>query len=389
VTVTCQSPAESYRVLHVLEATLGGTRRYLEDIAAATADLPIEQGLVYGTARSDSGFADLLCVVRRAGWYLQAADALQRAVHPLADAASMFALRRALFEFKPSLVHVHSAKAGALGRIAALARWPGAPPVVYSPHALPSRLGRAYMLAERLLAPLTRRFIAVSDSERAQIIGEGIGEPDSVDVVYPRIDTTAFAPCDRARARANLGLPQDVPIVIGIGRLAPQKDPFSFVETLARLQQAVPAAVGIWVGDGDLRLAVEERAAALKLGTSFSVAGWQADVRPFIAAGDVLLSTSRYESFGYVIPETFAMERPVVASRVMGTVDVFHPAARCMLYESGRLDQAAKAIEQLIRDKALSMEIGRLGRVNVIKTFSTTAMRAALSTSYAASLSRL
>lgn len=56
------------RVLHVLEATLGGTRRYIEDIAAATAGMPVEMALAYSTIRADGNFKLSLERIQKAGW---------------------------------------------------------------------------------------------------------------------------------------------------------------------------------------------------------------------------------------------------------------------------------------------------------------------------------
>ncbi len=375
------TPLAPLRILHVLEATLGGTRRYLDDLHVATRELPMLQGLVYGTSRSDSGFSEVVSALAGSGWYLRAASDMRRAVNPLRDLRSTAVIRRAIADFAPTIVHAHSAKGGALARLATRTLGAKAPPVVYSPHALPSRLGPAYMLAERVLAGSTKRFIAVSDSERTEIIGEGVCEPDRVDVVYPRIDAEYFAPRDKADARRALALGSS-PIVVGIGRLAPQKDPLRFVETIAKVRAGRPEVSGIWVGDGELREAVEAAARRHGLGAGFHVTGWTADIRPYIAACDVLLSTSRYESFGYVIPETLAMGRPVVAARVMGVVDVLNVGHADMLFEPDATDQAALLLERIIDSEALQSELAAVGRRSVVERFSTHAMAAALVTSY-------
>jgi glycosyltransferase involved in cell wall biosynthesis len=243
------------------------------------------------------------------------------------------------------------------------------------------------MSAERMLGVITDRFIAVSESERREIIDEGIAQSGRVDVVYPRIDAAYYCPREQGEARRELRLPQGVPIVLGIGRLAPQKDPLSFVSAIARLRATMPTAIGIWVGDGELRNQVEAAARRLRLGEGLQIAGWISDVRPHIAACDVLLSTSRYESFGYAVAESFAMERPAVASRVTGTVDVFYPAAESLLYPAGALDEAVTRLTRLLNDKALRKELGGLGRSSMIENFSGAAMYRALSSSYRAALS--
>jgi glycosyltransferase involved in cell wall biosynthesis len=366
----------------VLEATLGGTRRYLEDIAVTTAGTGLVQGLAYGTSRADAGFHQLLDLVQESGWFLQPVESMRRPIAVVDDARSVERVRRAMRSFKPDVLHVHSAKGGAVGRIAGLTHGPHAPRVVYSPHALPSRLGAGYMAVERGLSIFTNRFVAVSDSERRQIVDEGIADKNCVDVVYPRIDTKFYRPRDRDAARRELGLPADVPIVVGVGRLASQKNPLNFVHAIARLRAVYPAVTGVWVGDGELRAEVERAAAQYDLGQALQITGWISDIRPYIAASDVLLSTSRYESFGYVIPETFAMERPAVASSVVGTIDVFFPAAEQLLYPPEDLDRAVEMLKRVLADAGLRSELGRLGRLSVIERFSSSAMRTALCTSY-------
>jgi hypothetical protein len=98
------------RVLHVLEATLGGTRRYIEDIAVTTADAPLEQGLVYGTSRSDSAFGPFLERVRETGWFLAPIDVMRRPVNAMNDARAVAQVRRRIGDFRPHVLHVHSAK---------------------------------------------------------------------------------------------------------------------------------------------------------------------------------------------------------------------------------------------------------------------------------------
>jgi len=242
------------------------------------------------------------------------------------------------------------------------------------------------MATERILALITSRFMAVSESERREIIAERIAPKTNIDVVYPRIDTGYFRPRNQQEARHQLGIPQNDPIVIGVGRLAPQKDPVGFVATIAQVRTSNPTVSGIWVGDGEMRTEVIAMAKQLGVSKNLQITGWVDDVRPYIAASDILLSTSRYESFGYVIPEAFSMERPVVASRITGTIDVVFPEAESLLYLPSDITQATIALRRLIDNEALRRELGSLGRASVMQRFSDSAMRTALCTSYHAVL---
>ncbi len=145
---------------------------------------------------------------------------------------------------------------------------------------------------------------------------------------------------------------------------------------------------GIWVGDGELRTALEKRIATLHLEEHVSIAGWQDDVRPYIAACDLLVSTSVYESFGYVTAEAMAMDRPVVASAITGTVDVVGTDVDDQLYRSRDISSAARLAERLLRDAARASAVAKRGRMHVLSTFSTEAMRRGLAEAYSAAARR-
>ena len=187
------------RVLHVLEATLGGTLRYMENIAAATEDTQIVFGLAYGSARADSRLQPLLERARAMGWLTYPID-MRREIGPRNDFSAFVKLRQAIGRFKPHILHCHSSKAGALGRAAASSRL-RRPIRLYSPAAIAAPLGAKYLEIEKMLARYTDRFVAVSDSERADIVGWSLAEQSSVDVVYPWIDLEYFKPSSRHHAR--------------------------------------------------------------------------------------------------------------------------------------------------------------------------------------------
>ncbi len=225
------SPGErvdsNLRVLHVLEATLGGTLRYLENMTSALTPSPINFGLAYATRRADHRLEPALELARRLHWNLYPID-MRREVHPASDLACACRLAGAIRDFRPAILHCHSSKAGALGRIASYGVWPR-PRVVYSPHAL--ALEPHYLRIERTFRHLTHRFLAVSDSERDQLLGLGFGTSDSIGVVYPSIDAEVFAPRSQRSQREALSLPKG-PILMGIGRMTRQKRPLDLLEVL-------------------------------------------------------------------------------------------------------------------------------------------------------------
>jgi glycosyltransferase involved in cell wall biosynthesis len=371
------------RVLHVLEATLGGTLRYMENIAAATEGTQIVFGLAYGSARADSRLQPLLERARAIGWLTYPID-MRREIGPRNDFSAFVKLRQAIGRFKPHILHCHSSKAGALGRAAASSRL-RRPIRLYSPAAIAAPLGAKYLKIEKMLARYTDRFVAVSDSERAEIVGWSLAEQSSVDVVYPWIDLGYFKPSARHQARLSLGFGPG-PMVLGMGRLTAQKDPTSFVAIIKQLRLQHPNVNAVWLGSGEGERNFRNAVAEASLEGVVRLVPWQHDVRGYIAAADVLLSTSIFESFGYMVAEAFSMEVPVVATDITGTCDIMRGELRDWLYPVGHHERAVRLLSVLLQDPDKALAIGRIGRSEVKRRFTAEHMRGALMGSYARAL---
>jgi glycosyltransferase involved in cell wall biosynthesis len=373
------SRASTIRVLHILEATLGGTLRYMENVAKATEGSEIVSAFAYGMSRADSRLSPFLDSVTKMGWASYATD-MRREISVRNDFSSLKQLRRAVAHFSPDLIHCHSSKAGALGRAAA-AMQSKAPARVYSPHALAAHLGGKYLRIEKMLSRHTDRFIAVSESERKEIVSFSLAEEQSVSVVYPTVDCDYFRPASREDARRTLGIGWG-PLVVSIGRLTAQKNPAAFLEIMQRLHQRRSDVHAIWVGSGTGDVDFPALIKAARMENVIRVADWQHDIRKYIAAADVLLSTSRFESFGYVAAEALSMNRPVVASDITGTRDIMRGALQEWLYPAAEPERAAQLLFQLLRSPEQAAKIGGIGRDEIQRRFSREQMRDTLVEAY-------
>jgi glycosyltransferase involved in cell wall biosynthesis len=369
----------SPRVLQVIEATLGGTRRYLEDVFGALGDGD-RFGVAYSLHRADAGFTMLLDALRAAGWQLFEID-MRRRIDPRRDAASVIALRNVYRTFRPDVVHAHSSKGGAVARLATIGmrRRPG---IVYTPNSIGVNLSRVYEPLERVLALRLDVLAAVTPSEQDELRALRLIPPGRVSVVYPTIRSDHFVPGDRSAARRALGL-GDGPLVVAIGRLTAQKDPLAFVDFVAGLRARIGDLRAVWVGDGELRSAMERRISAAGLGTALTITGWLDDVRAHLSACDLFVSTSVYESFGYVTAEALAMDRPVVATKITGTVDIVTTDVDDQLYDSGDTAAAVALAERFLRDRNHASAVAGRGREYVLSTFAVEAMRTRLAGAYA------
>jgi len=375
-----------FRVLHVVEASLGGVRRYLENIVEALEPQMVQGGLVYSTRRCDKQFWHLLERCRAQGWELFEVP-MVRSIHPWHDFQGWRGVRRAIRSFRPQIVHCHSSKAGALGRLAVGSLAPSRPQVCYTPNALATNLGAHFKVIEQWLARKTALFVAISESEKREIMEVCQVPPDRVVVAWPIIDVAHYAPTDQEATRRQIGLPPEYPVVVGLGRLSYQKDPLTFIRMVERLKQEWPELRALWVGDGELRPQFEQAIEAKGLQETIALVGWQEDVRPFIAAADVIIMPSRYESFGYVTAESLAMARPVVATRVTGTIDIIEDGLTGLLFEPEDWEAGAAAVARLLRSAAEAAALGAAGRDRVRQIFTCAAMRESLLKAYRQALS--
>lgn len=379
---------EPLRVLHVVEASLGGVRRYLENIVEASDPQIVQGGMAYSTRRCDKQFWHLLGRCRSRGWELFEVP-MVRSIHPWHDFQGWRGIWRAIRSFQPQVVHCHSSKAGALGRLAVHFLAPPRPPVCYSPNALAAHLGVHFKVIEQWLARSTALFVAISESEKREIMEVCQVPPERVVVAWPIIDVAHYAPSDQAEARRQLGLPLDAPVVVGLGRLSHQKDPLTFIKVVGSLKQERSNLRALWVGDGELRPQFERMVEEEGLQETLCLVGWQEDVRPFIAAADVIVVPSRYESFGYVTAEALAMGRPVVATRVTGTIDIIEDGNTGLLFEPEDWKAGAAAVARLLRSRAEAAALGAAGRDRVRRIFTHAAMRESLLKAYQEALSGL
>ncbi len=361
-------------VLHVIEATLGGTLVYLDTIIRATEGLPFRFGLAYASERATPALAIALAQARDRGWQTFPLE-MTRNVRLGRDLRSAWQIIQLYKKFKPDVVHSHSSKAGALTRLARLGFPRRSPRVVYTPNAVAAPLGKHYWLIERLLRPLTTRMIPVSESEAKELTALQLTYPGHFKIVDPVVDTASFVPGDQHSARAALGLPLEGALIVAVGRLTAQKAPHTFLHILKAVREKAPDVRGVWVGDGEMRESFLQAATDLGLAENLVLAGWKDDVRPWLAASDLLLSTSVYESFGYMVAESFAMERPVVATRITGTCDILQNDFSHWLYEEGDVPQAVELILELLNHPRQAAAVAVAGREMIAQRFSPQVMR--------------
>lgn len=312
--------------------------------------LGVRQSLAYSAGRADSGMRALVSWCEASG--IETIEVpMQRSISPLADTRATLALRRLISRIRPSVLHLHSSKAGGVGRLAALGVRDLR--VVYTPNGMATHLSRAFGVVERVLGHLrTDHLIAVSESEYSEIAAMSV-VPASV---LARIDSGISL--KETRARAGAISDPDEPTVMFVGRLTFQKDPLFAAEASARMIAALPGQRFVWVGDGELRDAFEARLVSLGVRKHWTLTGWVDNPHPVMASATVCALASRYESFGYVTLEAMAMGKPMVATRVAGSSDLVAHGETGFLVPLGDVEAFARELTRLLRDEPLRRRMG-------------------------------
>jgi glycosyltransferase involved in cell wall biosynthesis len=300
-------------------------------------------------------------------------------VHPR-NAVAVRRLRTLMAERQPSVVHVHSAVGGALGRVASLGR-----PVarVYTPHALPQ--GRAACTVERALGRITDRLITVSESEADLVRRRRIVYPDRIVVIPNGIELTmpSATPGGVTDLRAELGVGPDVPLVGCVARLVAQKAPEDFVRICSLVGRQRPDAEFVLVGAGPQQDLVDRELAAGGLGARFH----QVPVLPGVAALlgqlDVFVLPSRFEGGPYTPLEAMRAGVPVVLSDVVGNRDTVEPGVSGELRPMGDVQGMAEDVVALLADEGRRRAMVAAAQARLAERFDVRLMGATLAGVYA------
>lgn len=273
-------------------------------------------------------------------------------VTALPDGASPWQMLRSGLEQarrRPELILTIGVNAAVLGSLIARAR--GGLHVLnwHDPPDLP--MTQRQRRALRLCARLGSRALAVSDTQRSTLGDLGF-QDDDITVVFNGVRRVAPV-LDAAALRADLGLPTGHRLVLGIGRLEPQKRFDRFIDVIAMLGRDGETVCGVIAGEGSLRTMLAERAAAA--GGAVRLIGARTDMASLYAAADVLCMTSDQEAQPLVILEAFSHALPVVAPSVGGIPEMIVDGENGILVADQDLDAYVAGVRRCLDPNARRM----------------------------------
>nr|MDQ3101151.1 glycosyltransferase [Bacteroidota bacterium] len=319
---------------------------------------------------------------------------LQREVAPWRDHGAYRRIKQLIKEFKPDIVHTHAAKAGAVGRMAAIEM--GVKGIVHTfhGHVFHSYFGplrtTIYKNIERYLAKRSSRIVAISEKQRTELVDEHhICGNEKIQVIPLGFDLTRFQQDQqgkRALFRQVYGVADDE-IAIGIvGRLVPVKNHALFLNVIAEVQRTTKRKIRAFiVGDGEEREHLQQQVDLLGIsrisapyfnghGFGHGVKGepivppatitftsWIKDVDIVNAGLDIVMLTSLNEGTPVSLIEAQAASRPVISTRVGGIENVVIPGRTALLSESGDVSGLRDSLISLIENDTLRQNMGDQG----------------------------
>ena len=329
-------------------------------------------------------------------------DDLVRPIAPLRDVQAWWRIYRALRRWQPDIVHTHMAKAGTLGRLAALAynrtRAAGRRARLvhtYHGHVFEGYFGspstRVFVLIERWIGRRTDALIAISPQIARDLVHTyRIARETQLKLIplgFNLDRLLAISDADRAPAKASLDLADDTIAVTTVGRLTAIKQHTLFLDMAAQLAKASPRFVFLVVGDGELRPALDARVSELGLARRVRFLGWRGDLDTVYGASDIFVLTSRNEGTPVALIEAMAAGVASVSTDVGGVRDVVTGPELGSLVPFGDADALVRAVLALADAPARRAEIGRAARTSVRGRFHATRLVADIRELYAQLLS--
>jgi glycosyltransferase involved in cell wall biosynthesis len=328
---------------------IGGAQIHVRDLAAAM------QARGHAPTVITSGRGPFVDELQAQGTPAIVLQHLCAPIAPLKDLRALGEIRSVLTDLRPDLLATHSSKAGILGRLAGRSL---KIPAVFTAHGwaftpgVPPLKAAFYRRIERVVGPLARKIICVSEFDRRLALDARIIAADRVVTVHngmPDIAPTLRADPGRSPAR-----------MVMVARYGPQKDHPTLLRALAGLQELE------WeldlIGDGPLMGETESMAASLGLSGRVHFLGQRMDVAEIVARSQVSLLVTNWEGFPLSILEAMRAGLPVIASAVGGIEESVRDGETGYLVPRGDVEVLRDRIRRLLTDPSLRLRQGATGR---------------------------
>ncbi len=219
---------------------------------------------------------------------------------------------------------------------------------------------------ETWLSRWSTRIVCNAASLKRMIIKDFSVDPQRITVIPNGVDTDFFCP-DRDRIAHE-------PTIVSVGRLVPQKAPLTLLDAFRLARSEVPEARLVMVGNGPLKVEVEDFIRSRSLASNVTLLPGTPDVRSHLRRARVFALASLFEGSPNVMIEAMASGLPIVATRVDGIPELVTHGLSGLLVEPENPPALAEALTSLMLNEKRCREMGIQARQKVLADHSLTEM---------------
>ena len=368
------SPESPIRVLRIINRFNVGGPVY--NVTYLTKFLPksYETMLIGGCATSTE--QDATYILESQGVEYEKLESMSRSIRFFNDLRTFFVLIKLIKSYKPTIVHTHASKAGALGRIAA--KIMGVPVIVHTYHGhvfqgyFNPLVTKVVILLERFLGRLSTKIITISPEQQQEIVYKFNIIPVEKTIVIPLgFDLKRFeeSQTKRYELRNEHGISDRQRAVAIVGRLAPIKNHRLFIDAAALVLREYPNEFIFYVvGDGELKTEIKSYIENTHpiVNKNLVFTSWIADMTTLYPAMDMVCLTSINEGTPVSLIEAQASGVPVISTNVGGVKDIVQANETGVIMEGNTAEELAKHLIQLHLNSSLRMKMSQNAR-NFVK----------------------
>lgn len=246
-------------------------------------------------------------------------------------------------------------------------------PLVMTKHVGSAVVKRNFL--HNFLYKRVNKALAISSSIRENIIETTIIKPENVLLFHNGVDINNFNPANsyRNKLRNELNINDDTIVIGMIGRMSPGKGHEEFIETVSLLLKEYNNLLFVIVGEAsfgeeeyetNIKIMGEEKGKGKIIFT-----GFRSDIPDVLSAFDIFILPSHAEAFGIALIEAMAMEKPVVATKSDGILDIIIDKENGLFFEKKNVNQLTEKIKYLLESKERRNELGKNARKHVLENF--------------------
>jgi glycosyltransferase involved in cell wall biosynthesis len=229
------------------------------------------------------------------------------------------------------------------------------------------------ILGEKYLTSKSNVNISVSRSNRDS--GKTVLKGFKSIVINNGINLTKFSPGNGYKdIRKEFGISENAFLVLFVARLTLQKQPLLLIEAFNAIVKRNPDLHLLIVGDGELRDEARNLVDTLKIRDKVTFRPFRSDIPDILAAGDIFVLPSLWEGLPIGLLEAMAMGKAIIASDVDGTNEVIRHNKNGLLIEAGKSLALSAAMERLMSEKKLWLDLQKNARSTVTEMYNATFM---------------